>query len=148
MTETPTLQQFLLVRFEAIIQALDKAIEDLRVSLGPDMTDKELADHPNVLSLMREHTQVFALRQIVLMHDQGKEDWAHVCALCGIEGQDIDCTYPCDTLRLLAMAYIGTPDFNPDWAIRPEYFERQALLSSKDFQDGLEDYLMGRVSKA
>lgn len=43
-------------------------------------------------------------RELIALHPQDAElGW--LCQLCGGEGQNIDCTYPCDTLRLLAGSY-------------------------------------------
>ena len=46
-------------------------------------------------------------RKILDLHPQA-EDYRWLCALCREEGQNIDCTYPCDTIRLLAEGY-GVP---------------------------------------
>lgn len=43
-------------------------------------------------------------RKLIELHSQSAElGW--LCALCGGEGQNLDCTYPCDTLRLVAAGY-------------------------------------------
>ena len=44
-------------------------------------------------------------RELVALHRQEGTDRRWECELCGPEGQNIDCTYPCDTLRLRARAY-------------------------------------------
>lgn len=47
-------------------------------------------------------------KALVALHPQESTDRRWECELCGPEGQNIDCTYPCDTLRLLARGY-GIP---------------------------------------
>lgn len=45
-----------------------------------------------------------AHRKLIALHPQDPElGW--LCQLCGGEGQNMDCTYPCDTLRLIAESY-------------------------------------------
>lgn len=44
-------------------------------------------------------------KALVALHPQESTDRRWECELCGPEGQNIDCTYPCDTLRLLATGY-------------------------------------------
>lgn len=47
-------------------------------------------------------------RKLIALHPQDPElGW--LCQLCGGEGQNIDCTYPCDTLRVIAESYGVTP---------------------------------------
>lgn len=144
-----TLQEFLLAQYEEQMINLGQLIEEMKDTFA-DLIDKlDPQDPSNPLTLLlREHTHHFALAEVVKMHTRGEERWAHACGYCGDEGQGIDCTYPCDTLRILAMPFIGLEGFDPDWAVNPEYFERQSLLSSKDLIAGLEDYAAGRVEKA
>lgn len=49
-------------------------------------------------------------RELVALHPREGTDRRWECELCGPEGQNIDCTYPCDTLRLLARAYSVSVD--------------------------------------
>jgi hypothetical protein len=49
-----------------------------------------------------------AHKEIIADHTQGHDSLIGLCVVCGIDGQNIDCTYPCDTLRRLARAY-GVP---------------------------------------
>lgn len=144
-----TLQEFLLTQYETQMIKLGTLIEDVKDVFAEvlDKVDSQDPDNP-LTSLLREHTHYFALAEVVAMHTRGEEHWAHACGYCGDEGQGIDCTYPCDTLRILAMPFVGLEGFDPAWAINPEYFERQSLLSSKDLIAGLEDYAAGRVEKA
>lgn len=51
-------------------------------------------------------------RKLIALHPQDPElGW--LCQLCGGEGQNIDCTYPCDTLRLVADSYGVAPATEP-----------------------------------
>lgn len=52
-----------------------------------------------------ERRTALAVRVIVRHHvpDHPPLDWA--CQLCGEPGQVIDCTYPCDLLRVFANMY-------------------------------------------
>lgn len=42
------------------------------------------------------------LRQILNLHQPADPPYAWMCATCGEIGQERDCTFPCDTLRVLA----------------------------------------------
>lgn len=44
-------------------------------------------------------------RKILALHPQADPPYLWMCDLCRDEGQNLDCTYPCDTLRLLAEGY-------------------------------------------
>jgi hypothetical protein len=101
----------------------------------------------DVTTLMREHTQVFALTEVVKMHDQGEAEYSHACGYCTDIGQTIDCTYPCDTLRLLAMPFLGVEGFQDEWAVHPSYFEEKSLLEDESFLKGIEDYMQGRATE-
>jgi len=60
-------------------------------------------------------------RKLVELHRQSSElGW--LCELCGGEGQNIDCTYPCDTLRLVADGYGITPESEASHTVPAETF--------------------------
>lgn len=84
---------------------------------------KELADFPQA-----PHAAAFAARfdpqaalaqceaheKLLDLHPQSS-DLGWLCELCGGEGQNIDCTYPCDTIRTVALAYRHCPGFREEW---------------------------------
>lgn len=55
-----------------------------------------------------------AFEKLLELHPQSS-DLVWTCELCGSEGQNIDCTYPCDTVRLLALSYRHQPGFRWYW---------------------------------
>lgn len=58
--------------------------------------------------------QCDAHEKLLDLHPQSTElSW--LCELCGGEGQNIDCAYPCDTLRVTALAYQHHPGFREEW---------------------------------
>lgn len=97
--------------------------------------------------LGREHVQLLALTTIVKKHSSTVPA-QYECDYCGLGGQEIDCTYPCDTLRLLAMPYIGREGFDPAWAVHPDYFDRKPLSHGESLLEELEAYLAGNVQSA
>lgn len=48
-------------------------------------------------------------RKILAQHTRA-EDYPWLCRVCREEGQNLDCTYPCDLIRLLAEGY-GIDEF-------------------------------------
>jgi hypothetical protein len=55
-----------------------------------------------------------AHEKLLDLHAQSTEHgWE--CSLCGPEGQNIDCTYPCDTIRVLALAFQHRPGYRQEW---------------------------------
>ena len=58
--------------------------------------------------------QCDAHEKLLDLHPQSTElGW--LCELCGGEGQNIDCTYPCDTIRVTMLAYQHCPGFREEW---------------------------------
>lgn len=145
MTDTTSLQQFLLDRYEDRRNRIVQYIHDLG---GKDAVVEHAHDpHAPVSIFAREHVQLLALTTIVEKHSSSVPA-QYECDYCGIEGQEIDCTYPCDTLRLLAMPYIGIEGYDPNWAVNPDYFDEEPLAEDGPLLRGLKAYLAGGVQSA
>lgn len=56
-----------------------------------------------------------AKRRIIALHPQADQPYAWMCGTCGEIGQEMDCTYPCDTLRLLALPYADRLGYREEW---------------------------------
>jgi hypothetical protein len=147
--ETVTLQAFLLERYEERMRVLAAAIEQVKKhyqdAADDTLTPDELLEFDDLQTLMREHTQVFALTSVVKLHKRGTAEFSHACEYCTDIGQTIDCTYPCDTLRYLAMPFLGLEGFQDEWAVHPSHFEAKELQEDEAFMEGLQAYLEGRV---
>ena len=108
--QTLTLTSFLLARIAADERHARKLAEtDTRPVLSLALT----VNHPQRILLECE-----AKRRIVGLHDTSYS-WMDaatspardVCSLCNTDGG----TYPCTTLRALALPYADHPDYDPDW---------------------------------
>jgi hypothetical protein len=79
-----------------------------------------------------------ALKIIVRHHTPGTGTKTGECSYCTEDGHTIDCSYPCDTLRWLAMPYLGYKNFNPAWAVDREQFEDLSLLHAQELHENVE----------
>jgi len=140
-----TLQEFLLDSYTvekenllARIQGTEKGLAVVR-KISELWTSEDIRDTEETLVRMRRFTlHLNALKIIVRHHSPGKGAQTGECEYCGEAGQTIDCTYPCDTLRWLAMPYLDYPDFKPNWAVRPEQFEDLSLLHRQELHENVE----------
>jgi hypothetical protein len=150
--EDLTLQDFLLEQYEERMRLLRGGIETLEQhyqnAADDTLTVEELLEFDDLQSLIREHTQVYALTWVVKLHNQGMAEYAHACEYCTDIGQTIDCTYPCDTLRYLAMPFLGGKGFKDEWVIHPSHFEEKILLEDEEFLKSLQAYAEGKTTEA
>ena len=149
--EALTLQDFLMERYEERLRVLGAAIETVKKAYqdaaDDTLTSEELLEFEDLQTLMREHTQVYALTWVVKLHNQGTAEYTHACEYCTDLGQTIDCTYPCDTLRYLGMPFVGVEGFKDDWAIHPSHFEQKTLLEDETFLKSMKEFAEGDVFK-
>lgn len=105
-----------------------------------EMWTKEDALHSeDMITRMRRFVlHLSALKIIVRQHRPGTGRKTGECSYCTEAGQTIDCSYPCDTLRWLAMPYLGYPDFNQSWAVNREQFEDLSLLHAQELHENVE----------
>lgn len=75
------------------------------VTTWHEVTDPEcraLADHIALWNPHATMTLVRGLRRLLALHHTDEE--TGLCRTCGLDGQELDCSYPCDTVRVLAQA--------------------------------------------
>lgn len=53
--------------------------------------------------------------RVVQMHQRDSGPNGHLCQVCCFEGQNLDCTYPCDFLRVYADKYRDRPGWRLEW---------------------------------
>lgn len=98
---------------------LREQIAEIRrlAELGPEQpwpTDLDPFLHWVLQASVTALAQCEAHEKLLDLHPQSSElGW--LCALCGGEGQNIDCTYPCDTIRVTALADQHCPGFREEW---------------------------------
>jgi hypothetical protein len=108
-TETLTLSDFLLARYAEDVREIE---EGVRLKLAGRRWGKTL--------LTRRRLDVEGKRKIVELHGQ-EMSWMDsptgtprpICMLCGTD----DVTYPCRTLRALALPFVDHPDYRQEWAL-------------------------------
>lgn len=140
-----TLQEFLLDVYTteketllARIRGAEKGLAEVR-RISELWTREDITDTEETLTRMRRYAlHINALKIVVRKHNPGTDKNANECAYCRDTGQEIDCTYPCDTLRVLGMPYLDYPGYNPDWAVSREQFEDLSLLHGQELHESVE----------
>lgn len=54
---------------------------------------------------------------VIGMHVQAEPPYLWLCALCRDEGQNLDCTYPCDFLRVYGERWASDPGYRDEWRV-------------------------------
>jgi hypothetical protein len=92
------------------LQTLDRALnlaEQLAAACvndpaGPRFPSPALDEHYALWEPRSVQGFLVGLRRVRTAHAPAPPPYNWLCQMCGDEGQHMDCTYPCDTLRLLA----------------------------------------------
>lgn len=140
--QPPTIQEFLLdvYTFEkesalARIRGTEKGLEVVR-KISELWTKEDMAHAEDMITRLRRFVlHLNALKIIVRQHNISD---TNLCQYCAENGQTIGQNYPCDTLRWLAMPYLGYPKFDPSWTVSPEQFEDLSLLHRQELHENVE----------
>lgn len=122
----------------ARIRGTEKGLEEIR-KISEMWTKEDLAHAEDTITRLRRFVlHLNALKIVIRRHTASSDKREPVCCYCSEAGQGIDSTYPCDTLRWLAMPYLDYPNFNRAWTVSPEQFEDLSLLHRQELHDNVE----------
>jgi hypothetical protein len=122
----------------ARIRGTQKGLDVIR-EISELWTKEDSAHSEDMITRMRRFVlHLNALKIIVGHHTPGTGKKTGECSYCTEAGHTIDCSYPCDTLRWLAMPYLGYENFNPAWAVNREQFEDLSLLHAQELHENVE----------
>jgi hypothetical protein len=122
----------------ARIRGTQKGLDVVR-EVSELWTKEDMAHAEDMITRLRRFVlHLNALKIIVQHHVPGTGRRAGECCYCTEAGQTIDSKYPCDTLRWLAMPYLGYPDFDKTWIVSPEQFEDLSVLHREELHENVE----------
>jgi hypothetical protein len=122
----------------ARIRGTEKGLDVIR-EISQLWTKEDMAHAEDLITRMRRFVlHLNSLKIIVRQHSAGTGKQAIQCRYCGESGQSIGPKYPCDTLRWLAMPYLGYPDFDQSWYVGPEQFENLSPLHREELHENVE----------
>lgn len=69
----------------------------------------------DLLAFILEHETEPRRIDVIRLHTRANARFTSMCGMCGDEGQNFDCTYPCDFLRVYAERFEDEPGYRMEW---------------------------------